>query len=444
LRNGLRLKRSILVLLPALALACALPVATASAHGHGRTATNWHRGYWGHNAVVAGTVAALGSGSFSANAYVVTPGPGNTAGTPATTPATILTGSSTKVITSGQSGITVGDDFYAVYKGVPSSTPLSTIETDTPSVIYAFAAPTPQVEVKGVVTSAPASGSDTFTATAYVVTPPKFHPLPAGGSWGRGGSTQGWGGGYSYGGGVGGGYGYTPTAYHARGTRLRKANCLPGSTPASQGTPNTTITTDDSTQVTLNGQTSSVSSLTVGDKFTAVFDGTPNEPLSTIAATPAVSISAHAAPAPNVLYAFVGTVATTTPSSITVNVTNSIPTGLFSGTDTFTVSQSTIVLGNSDSSLFGSLSSVAAGDVVAGGVVGPSGQSASTIESDPLQVLVDFPTSLSTGSPTSSASPSTSITSPSVKRVERKAIKLLRREKAKLKRHHKQHGKRKK
>ncbi len=439
MRNGLRVKRSILALLPALALACALPIATASAHGHGRFASNWHHGYWGGNAVVAGTVAALGSGSFSANAYVVTPGPGNSGGAPATTPATILTGSSTKVITYGQSGITVGDDFYAVYKGVPSSTPLSTLETDTPSVIYAFAAPTPQVEVKGVVTSAPASGSDTFTSTAYVVTPPKLHPLPGAGAWGGGGgnSAQSWGDGYSYGGGIGGGYGYSPSAQHVRGAHVRKANCLPGSTPPSQGTPNTTITTDGSTQITINGQTSSVSNLTAGDKFTAIFDGTPNEPLSTITATPAVSVSAYAPPTPNVLYAFVGTVATTTSSSVTVNVTNSIPTGLFSGADTFTVSPSTIVLGNSTTSLFGSLSSVAAGDVVAGGLVGPSGQSASTIESDPLQVLVDFPTSLSTGSSTSSAKPS-------IKRAERKALKLLRRDKARLDRHHKQHGKHKK
>jgi hypothetical protein len=381
---------------------------------------------------VAGSVTGLGSGSFTANAYVVTPGPGNSGTAPATTVATILTGSSTKVITYGQSGITAGDDFYAVYKGVSSSTPLSTLETDTPSVVYAYAAPTPEVEVKGVVTTAPASGSDTFTSTAYVVTPPKFHPLPAGGGWGGGGGAyvHGSGDGYSYGGGIGGGYGFTPTTAHARGAHVRRSNCLPGSTPASQGTPNTAITTDGSTKVTVNGQTSSVSNLVAGDKFTAIFDGTPNEPLSTVTATPAVSVAAYAAaPTPNVLYGFVGTVASTTSSSVTVNVSNSIPSALFSGTDTFTVGSSTIVLGNSGSSL----SSVAPGDVVAGGLLGPSGQSASTIESDPLQVLVDFPASLSPGSSTSSTSSST-------KRAERKALKSLRQEKAKLGRHHKKHN----
>jgi hypothetical protein len=434
-----------LALLPALALACALPVATASAQirSHCHTTASWRGGYWGGNAVVGGTVTTPGSGSFTANAYVETPGPGNSGSAPATTPATILVGPSTKVISYGQSGITAGDDFYAVYKGVSSSTPLSTLANDTPSVVYAFAAPTPEVEVKGVVTSAPASGSDTFTATAYVAAPSSFHHGGWGGGWNGGGGGN-WGDGYSYGGNVGGGYGYSPAVYHGRADHARKANCHGGqgqSSPAiSQGTPNTTITTDGSTQITINGQSSSVSNLVAGDKFTAIFDGTPDESLSTITATPAVSLDAWGQPAsasttPNVLYAFVGTVSGTTSNSVTVNVTSSIPSGLFSGADTFTVGPQTIVLGNSSSSLFGSLSSVSTGDVVAGGLVGPSGQSASTIESDPLQVLVDFPTSSSSSSTTPAS------TSASIKRAERKALKLLRQEKRKLDRHHKQHGK---
>lgn len=432
MRSGARLKQLGAALLPALALACALPVAAASAHGH--FSRGWHHGYWGDNAVVAGTITTVGTNSFGASAYVVTPGPGNsTAPTPAD--ATILTGPDTKVIAQGQTGLTAGDDFYAVYRGVSSSTPLATLETDTPTVVYAYAAPTPEVEVKGVVTTAPASGSDSFVATAYVVAPPHFHPL-------HGQGFGGWGESYSYGGGIGGGYGFSAAAGYGhanasfgRAAHVRshaRSHCLPGSTPVSQGTPNTTITTDANTKITIDGQTAPVSSLTVGDRFTATYDGTPSEPLATITATPALSISAWAPPVQNSFYGFVGTVtgADTTAGTVSVNVTNSIPSALFSGADTFTVGSQTMVLGNSS----GSLAGVSTGDVVAGGLFAPSGESAGTVESTPLQVLVDF--SSMAPSPLSSSS----VTGASISKSEHRALRMLRHEKAKLRHHErKQH-----
>lgn len=425
-----RLKRLSLALLPALALTCALSVGAASAHGHHRFGGGWHHGFWGDNAVVAGTITSVGTGSFGANAYVVTPGAGNSGTTPTTTAATILTGSTTKVITQGQSGLTKGDDFYAVYRGVPAGTPLATLENDTPSFVYAYAPPTPEVEVKGVVTTAPVSGSDTFVATAYVEMPRRFHPRPDQGFSGQGDNGQGGnrrGDQYSYGGGIGGDYGFmTPTAF-GRGGHLR-AHGQSGSDYTEQGTPNTTITTDSNTKITIDGQTASVSQLAVGDRFEAVFDGTPSEPLATITATPALSLRAWAPPAQNALYAFVGTVSSTdtTAGSITVNVTASVPQGLFSGADTFTVGPQTLVLGNTS----GSLSGVSQNDVVAGWVTAPSGESASTVESTPLQGLVDFPTSSS----------SASATSASIRRAEHRAMRLVHREKGKLARRDTKHG----
>jgi hypothetical protein len=449
MQSGIRLRRLLRAALPALALMCAIPVA-ASAHGDGHFGGFEHHGFWADDAVVAGTVTSVGSGSFGANAYAVTPGAGNSSATPATTAVTIQLGSGTKVVTAGQSGIAVGDDFYAIYEGVPAGTPLATLASDTPSKVYAFAAPTPEVEVKGVITSAPASGSDSFTATAYVLAPEHFFP---GGDWSGGGNRHdpgSWGGGsgsstggddpsssssfsYSYGGRVGGSYGYSGRSGDLRGARMRphlRSHCLSGTTPVSDGTPGTVITTDSSTQITIDGQSSSVSNLAVGDYFTAVYDGTPDESLATITSTPALSVAAWVPLQGNSLYAFVGTVSgtDTTNGTVTVNVTSSIPNGLFSGTDTFDVGSQTIVLGNSGSTLFGSLANVTTGDVVAGGLIAPSGETASTVESSPLQVLVDFPQS-------SSSSSTATTQQASIRRAEHRALKLLRREKAKYGHH---------
>jgi hypothetical protein len=434
-----------------LALACAVPVA-ASAHGGGHPGGFGHHGFWANDAAVAGTVTSVGAGSFGANAYALTPGAGNSSAAPAATAVTIQLGAGTKVLTAGRSGIAVGDDFYAIYKGVPAGTALATLASGTPSKVYAFAAPTPQVEVKGVITSAPAGGSDSFTATAYVMAPEHFFP---GGGWGNGGGHDHPGNGdagagksnggsgpsrnsgfsYSCGGKVGGSYGYSGKPGHLRGAHLRgahvRSHCLPGSTPVSDGTPGTVITIDSSTQIMISGPSASVSNLAVGDDFTAAYDGTPDESLATITSTPALSVEAWAPLDGNSPYAFAGTVSgtDTTAGTVTVNVTSPVPNGLLSGTDTFDVGSQTIVLvlGNSGSTLVGSLGSVTTGDVVAGGLIAPSGASASTIESMPLQVLVDFPPSSSSATGQQA----------SIRRAERRALKLLRREKAKYGHHKK-------
>jgi hypothetical protein len=459
MQSGIRLNRLTRAALPALALMCAIPVA-ASAHGDGHFGGFGHHGFWADDAVVAGTVSSVGSSSFGANAYALTPGAGNSSGTPATTAVTIQLGSGTKVVTAGQSGIATGDDFYAIYRGVPAGTPLATLASDTPSKVFAFAAPTPQVEVRGVITGAPAGGSDSFTATAYVMAPEHFFPGGGGGDGGGhthpgssgAGSGKSHGGtdpssnkgfSYSYGGKVGGSYGYSGKSGHVRSARLRgahlRSHCLPGTTPVSDGTPGTVITTDSSTQITVGDQSSSVSNLAVGDDFTAVYDGTPDESLATVTSTPALSVQAWApsagkawAPPGSSLYAFVGTISSTdtTGGTITVNVTGSIPNDLFSGTDTFDVGSQTIVLGNSGSTLFGSLGNVTAGDVVAGGLIAPSGANASIVEATPLQVLVDFPQS-------SSSNSSATAQQASIRRAERRALKLLRHEKAKYGHHKK-------
>jgi hypothetical protein len=93
----------------------------------------------------------------------------------------------------------------------------------------------------------------------------------------------------------------------------------------------------------------------------------------------------------------------TSTDTINVNGTRPISNGLFCGTDTFDVGSQTIVLG---------------------GLIAPRGGSAATVESTPLQVLVDFPSS--------SSSASTIATKASIRRAERRAPKLLCHQKAKV------------
>ncbi len=235
----------------------------------------------------------------------------------------------------------------------------------------AWTPPAPKVEVSGVVTTAPATGADTFVASAYVVVPPAF------------------------------------------GT--------PATAPTS--TPNTPITTGTTTSIRVDGRSEPVADLAAGDKFTALYSGTPTETLAAITGGTALSISAVTPPPTYVFYGFVGAVTATTSNSVSVSVTTSAPTVLFSGTDPFTVGRRTIVFGSSSSSPFGSLAGIHTGDVVAGGLIAKSGQTASAIEADPLQFLLDFPTS-------TPASPAAS--NAAIKRTEARAEALLKAEKRRL------------
>jgi hypothetical protein len=160
-----------------------------------------------------------------------------------------------------------------------------------------------------------------------------------------------------------------------------------------------TITTDPSaTRFRVDGQNSTLSDLAPGDRFVALFNGSPSDSLQTLVSQPALAVDAQPAATQHQLYAFVGTVSgvDTAAGTLTVQVSNSIPSGLVpagSNPATFTVPSSTMILGGSSTNgLYGgSLSDVSAGDVVAGGLIGPAGETLSQVESSPLQVLVDFP-----------------------------------------------------
>lgn len=170
-----------------------------------------------------------------------------------------------------------------------------------------------------------------------------------------------------------------------------------------------TITTNASTTFRVNGQQGTISGLAAGDRFVAVFNGSPSDSLQTIVSSPAVAVYAHTPAAQHQLYAFVGTVTavSTTADTVSVNVTGSIPSGLIpssSNPATFTISPDTLILGaNATNGLFGgTLSGVSVGDVVAGGPVGTAGETLAQVESSPLQVLVAFPVASSSTTTTAS------------------------------------------
>jgi hypothetical protein len=176
-------------------------------------------------------------------------------------------------------------------------------------------------------------------------------------------------------------------------------NIFGGTSTAS--TSQVTISTDSNTLMLVNGQPGGVSDLGAGQHFIGLFDGLPTDSLQTLTANPADFILAHGtATASKQLYAFVGSVTgvDTTAGTVTVTVSASFPSSLAAANTSasFTVGQQTLILGGSSSGspvsgLGGSLSDVSVGDIVAGGLVGTSGETLSQVEAQPLSMLLDLP-----------------------------------------------------
>lgn len=322
-----------------------------------------------------------------------------------------------------------------------------------------------QATVVGTIVSVDATNG-TFVANAFVVPPYGGGTSGTGGTSGPPNNGGGFGfqpggfGGFGHGG-TGGGTGTTPTTpttgtsttpwsgWRADdvSTTSTTTTTGPTSTPTEPTPTQVTITTNSSTTITLGHSTAPLSQLAAGDRFRALFTGSPTDSIGTLVASPALSVNAAAAPKRSELYAFVGTVKSTdtTAGTVTVDVTASIPSGLVaSGTDaTFTVGSSTLVIGGSSSSSSGtgfglgfstgSLSSVSTGDIVAGGLIGSAGETATQVEADPLMLLLDFPTSS-----TSSTTSSSSVRAATLKRAEA----LLGKTASKTKKTHK-HAKKK-
>jgi len=249
----------------------------------------------------------------------------------------------------------------------------------------------PRAAVAGTVVSVNATAG-TFVADAYVLSPPTFMGSP-----GPGRGEPGYG--HPYAGGRGWG----------RSARLRpRWSSSPSASPTMPATTQVTITTNPSTRISVDGRPAMVGKLATGDKFVSLFSGSSSDTIQTLTASPALAVFAHTPPTPKQLYAFVGTVTavsgTTSPGTVTVTVADSYPSGLFTSPATFTVGQTTAILGGDSSTgngLFGgSLGDVSTGDMVAGALVAPAGETAAQVEATPLAVLLDFPSS---GSATSAA-----------------------------------------
>lgn len=267
---------------------------------------------------------------------------------------------------------------------------------------------TPQVAVAGTVVS---TSGTSIVANAYVVTPPSQGDdsqgdeggLPGFGSFGFSSFGSG-----SFGSGgfpsLGGFGGFQNAQFRANDMTM----------PTPPTTTQVTIQTNTSTMIHIGGMGEddsttgttppTVSDLVAGTRFIALFPGSSSDPITTIVNNPATAIFAEI---PKQFYAFVGTVTgttagtSTTPGSVTVTVSDSMPSGLFAtgSSATFTVSDGTLIIGGSGGGtgfslrdLFGgSLSSVSTGDMVTGGLIGPGGLTATQVEATPLMFMLDFP-----------------------------------------------------
>lgn len=376
LKGRTRIRRGLTGVAMAVGLSLAIAV-QASAHVKAPAAKFFH-GYWGDHAVVTGTVSGVSSSSFTAEAYVVTPGAGGSSSTPTKTSVTITPAAKTALIVNGKrttsvSQIASGDDFYAVYKA-SASAGIATITAGTPTRVTAFAAPTPEFVVEGRITAAPTTANpDEFTATAKIVQP-RSHGRRGFGRFAH----RSFGAGYSYGRSIDGfGLG------HVFGGRYGFASRHHTATKPTTGVQ---IQVDANTKFDVNGNKSAtVSNLADGQKFVAVFAGSPST-ASLSSLPPALDVYAKTV---DRTYSFSGTVkaasATTTPETVTVSVARSEPKGLFTGDDVFTVGTRTRI------SVRGhALTDVAVGDRVEGSLRAPAGDTATQLEALPLGSLIDL------------------------------------------------------
>jgi hypothetical protein len=171
-----------------------------------------------------------------------------------------------------------------------------------------------------------------------------------------------------------------------------------------------------------------VADMKAGDQFMALFSGSPTASITTLVGNLALAIFDRTPPPPKQVYAFVGTVTgtDTTNGTVTLTVTQSFPSGLAAANSsvTLTVSSHTLILGGTSSTGFGStLANVSDGDIVAGGLIAPQGDTLTQVEALPLQILVDLPASSSSSS--SSGSSSTTTTSAAKQKALKQALKLL-------------------
>jgi hypothetical protein len=235
------------------------------------------------------------------------------------------------------------------------------------------------IPVVGTVVSTPTA--DSFVANAYIPTQGMGDQGSQGpGDFGQGGSGQG--------SGSGSGSGF--------GGDIAKDDDTGGGTPPT--TTQVTITTNASTKIEVNDSTGTVTDMKPGDHFFALFTGSPTDTIQTLTANPALAVFDHTAPPAPQVYAFVGSVTgtDTTAGTVTLTVTRAFPSSLAAASSsvTLTVSSDTLILGGSANSggLFGNtLSDVSTGDIVAGGLIGPSGETLTQVESSPLRVLLDLP-----------------------------------------------------
>lgn len=291
-----------------------------------------------------------------------------------------------------------------------------------PGSIGGTATGTPQAMVAGTVVAV--TGTDSFTANAFVLTPPSLGMGIGGTSSGTGSSI------FSF------SFGGLPFF----STRHTSSTGMPTPTEV-------TITTDSSTTIHVGGVTgtATVGDLAPGAQFFALFPGSSSDSIDTLVGSAPTALFAQL---PMQFYTFVGMV-TATPGtdSLSVDVTRSLPSSLITAgtTTTFTTSAHTLVIGGSSltssssssglgglfGGLFGgSLDSVSAGDIVAGGLIGPAGLTAAQVEASPLMFLLDLPAPASTTS--------SSTTTSAEKQALKEADKILHGGKVKLsKQHHK-------